>query len=66
MIEVGEGFNLIYGFRHKVAEKILRRVIETNTLDKQLQKVPVRKGDVYYVPAGTEHDIGRGILLAEV
>ena len=66
VIEAEEGSSLIYGFRHRVTEKILRRAIETNTLDRQLQKVPVRKGDVYYAPAGTVHGIGRGILLAEV
>ena len=30
------------------------------------KKIPVRKGDVYYIPAGTVHGIGAGILLAEI
>lgn len=66
VIEAEDGANLIYGFRHRVTEKILRHAIETNTLDKHLQKVSVRKGDVYYVPAGTVHGIGRGLLIAEI
>ena len=66
VIEAEDGANLIYGFRHRVTEKILRRAIETNTLDKHLQKVSVRKGDVYYVPAGTVHGIGKGIMIAEI
>ena len=66
VIEAEDDASLIYGFRHKVTEKILRHAIETNTLDRHLQKVPIKKGDVYYVPAGTVHGIGKGILLAEI
>ena len=35
-------------------------------LGKLLQKVPVHKGDTYFVPAGTVHGIGKGILVAEI
>lgn len=40
--------------------------MQNGTLDRHLQKVSVHKGDVYYVPAGTVHGIGAGILVAEV
>lgn len=66
VIDAEEGASLIYGFRHRVTERILKNAIKTNTLDKHLQKVEVHKGDVYYVPAGTVHGIGEGILLAEI
>ena len=66
VIDADEGANLIYGFRHEVTEKILRKAVETGTLDKHLQKVPVYKGDTYFVPAGTVHGIGKGILVAEI
>lgn len=66
VIDAEQGASLIYGFKHKVTEEILRRAVETDTLAKHLQKVEVHKGDVYYVPAGTVHGIGKGILLAEV
>lgn len=66
VIDADEGANLIYGFRHKVTEDILRNAVKTGTLDKHLQKVPVHKGDVFYVPAGTVHGIGAGIVLAEI
>ena len=66
VIDAEEGAGLIYGFRHKVTERILRNAVRTNTLDKHLQRVRVHKGDVYYVPAGTVHGVGEGILLAEV
>lgn len=66
VLDADEDASLIYGFRHRVTEKILRNAIRTKTLDKHLQKVKVQKGDVYFVPAGTVHGIGKGILLAEV
>ncbi|WP_095172693.1 MULTISPECIES: type I phosphomannose isomerase catalytic subunit [Blautia] len=66
VIDAEDGANLIYGFRHRVTEQILRNAVETGTLEKQLQKVPVHRGDVFYVPAGTVHGIGAGILIAEI
>lgn len=61
-----KGASLIYGFQHKMTEEILRKALKTGTLGKHLQKTEVHKGDVYYVPAGTVHGIGAGILIAEI
>ena len=66
VIEAEEGASLIYGFRHKMTEQILKNAVITGILDKHLQRVEVHRGDVYYVPAGTVHGIGKGILLAEI
>lgn len=66
VIDAEEGAHLIYGFQHEVTEEILRKAVETGTLDKHLQKVAVHKGDTYFVPAGTVHGIGKGILVAEI
>lgn len=66
VIDADEGASLIYGFQHKVTPEILKDAVNTGTLDKQLQKVAVHKGDVFYVPAGTVHGIGAGILIAEI
>ena len=66
VIDAEESAHLIYGFQHEVTEEILRKAVETGTLDKHLQKVEVHKGDTYFVPAGTVHGIGKGILVAEI
>lgn len=66
IIDAEESASLIYGFKHKVTKEILERAIERGELDKHLQKVEVHKGDLYFVPAGTVHGIGKGILLAEI
>lgn len=66
VIDAEEGAGLIYGFKHKMTKEILRNAVETGTLDRHLQKVEVHKGDTYFVPAGTVHGIGAGILMAEI
>lgn len=66
IIDAEEGASLIYGFKHKVTKEMLERAIERGELDKHLQKVEIHKGDLFFVPAGTVHGIGKGILLAEV
>lgn len=66
VIDADEGASLIYGFQHEVTKEILRKAVDTGTLDKHLQKIQVHKGDTYFVPAGTVHGIGKGILLAEI
>lgn len=66
VIDADEGAELIYGFRHRVTPEILRDAVAKGTLDRHLQKTKVHKGDVFYVPAGTVHGIGAGILIAEI
>lgn len=66
VLDADEGANLIYGFQHPVTEEILRETVASGTLGKHLQKVEVHKGDVYYVPAGTVHGIGAGIMAVEI
>lgn len=58
--------SLIYGFEHPVTEELLRVAIDTGTLDKHLHRTSIKKGDLYFVPAGTVHGIGAGTLIAEI
>ena len=51
--------------RNVTKEEFVARIKE-NTLEEILQKVPVKKGDSFFIPAGTIHSTGKGILLAEV
>lgn len=66
VLDAEKGASLIYGFQHKVTADILRKAVESGTLDRHLQKIEVHKGDVFFVPAGTVHGIGAGILVAEI
>lgn len=66
IIDAEPGASLYCGFRREVSPAELHRAIEENTLCKLLRRVPVKAGDVVFIPAGTVHAIGAGILLAEI
>ncbi len=57
---------LLYGFNKKISRNEFQRSIEDNTLLDIVNKVPVKKGDVFFIEAGTLHAIGKGILIAEI
>lgn len=60
------GASLIYGFKAELSREEFRRRIEENTLLEAVNCVPVKKGDVFFIEAGTLHAIGKGILIAEI
>ncbi|MBR5151910.1 MAG: class I mannose-6-phosphate isomerase [Clostridia bacterium] len=57
---------LYYGFSKEITEEEYRQAIANNTLTDCLNRVPVSKGDVFFIPAGTVHAIGAGILICEI
>ena len=61
-----EGASLYYGLKTEVTQQELRQRIEDNTLLCVLNRVPVHKGDVFFIEAGTIHAIGKGITICEI
>lgn len=57
---------LYYGFNKEVSQEEFRTRIEDGTLLDVLNAVPVHKGDLFYIPAGTIHAIGKGLVIAEI
>ncbi len=66
ILDCDEGAQLIYGFNKKLSREEFKKSIEENTFLDYVNKVSVKKGDVFFINAGTLHAIGSGILLAEV
>ena len=66
VLDAKKDAKLIYGLYHDVTKEQLRRSIEDGTVEKYLQKVPVKKNDLFYIEAGTIHAIGAGVLVAEI
>lgn len=66
VLDAEKDAELIYGFAHPVTDEIINSAVQKNDLAKHLQRVPVKKGDVFYIPAGVIHAIGKGILIAEI
>lgn len=57
---------LYYGVKAPISKEEFARRIEDQTLTEVLQQVRVKPGELYFIPAGTLHAIGAGILLAEI
>ena len=66
VVDCDEGASLLYGFKHNITKEEFRERIENNTLLEVTNSVPVKKGDVFFIEAGTLHAIGKGILIAEI
>lgn len=66
VVDCEPGAKLIYGFTRKINRDEFKERINNNTLDDVMNYVPVKKGDVFFIKAGTLHAIGAGMLIAEI
>lgn len=57
---------LISGFVPGADKEMYLQHLATGTLEQIMAKFSVEKGDVFFIPAGRVHAIGRGCLIAEI
>ena len=66
VLDATDGAELIYGFKESISSEEFKAAIEDNTLLDKLNRVKVKKGDLFFIEAGTVHAIGKGALIAEI
>lgn len=66
VLDADENSLLLCGFKKKISREEFVARIKNNSLPEVLNAVPARRGDVIFVPAGTIHAVGKGVLLAEI
>lgn len=66
VVEAFEGANLVVGTKGKCTKEEFKAAIEEGKLDSYLNRIPVKKGDVYLVQSGLVHAIGEGVIIAEI
>ncbi|MDR2912479.1 MAG: mannose-6-phosphate isomerase [Alistipes sp.] len=66
ILSCDEGAHLYIGFRPGVTREMYEAAVADGTVGELLNEVPVSAGDAYFIPAGTVHAIGEGIVLAEI
>ena len=66
VIDAAPDAYLYYGLKEPVTKEELRKSIHDGTLPDLLCKMSVKKGDVFFVGAGTIHAIGEGLVLCEI
>ncbi len=66
VIDAEPDAELILGFNQNIDKDTYLYHLEAGTLEDILQKVKVKSGEVYFIPAGLVHAIGKGVLIAEI
>ncbi|MGX7051238.1 type I phosphomannose isomerase catalytic subunit [Leuconostoc palmae] len=65
ILDANPGAKLFYGHHAKTRE-ILQHEVDEKDWQHLLRTIPVQKGDFFYVPSGTFHALGAGILALEI
>lgn len=66
ILDANENSYIYYGVKEKVSKQQIKSGIEDNTILDLLNKVYVKKGDCFFIEAGTIHAIGAGIVICEI
>jgi Phosphomannose isomerase len=66
VIQADKGSKLQSGFNQQVDQELYLEKLEAVKLPDILNFEEVTSGDVFFIPAGRVHAIGKGILLAEI
>lgn len=64
IVDAEPGASIVYGHNAQSHEE-LRSLIEAGQWEKLLTKIEVKPGDFFYVPSGTIHALGAGIVVLE-
>lgn len=67
ILKAEEGASILYGMKEGVTIEQLRAgLLGGEDIEPLIARVPVKAGDVYYMPSGMVHAIGGGIVLYEI
>ncbi|WP_102399679.1 type I phosphomannose isomerase catalytic subunit [Haloimpatiens massiliensis] len=66
VVEAFEGANLVVGTKEHCTKEEFQKAVENGNLDKYMNRIPVKKGEVYFVKSGLIHAIGEGVIIAEI
>jgi mannose-6-phosphate isomerase len=60
------GAEVLLGLKPDITLEAFKRAIADGTAENCLEHVPLREGEAVFVPAGTAHTIGPGLVLCEI
>jgi mannose-6-phosphate isomerase len=66
IISAEPGAVLYKGLKSGVTREAFAEAIRQGTAAELLERVPVEAGECHFLPAGTAHSIGAGLLIAEI
>ncbi len=60
------GAKIVHGLKEGVQKPDFISALKSGNIERLLNYVPVRTGDVFFIPAGLIHALGAGLLVAEI
>ncbi len=66
IIDAADGAAIYKGLKPGTTKEQFKQAIEDGTTADLLEKVEVKVGDCHFLPSGTIHAIGEGLLIAEI
>lgn len=66
VVDAEKGARLANGFTSPVDPADYERLVESGEIEKVLNFNKINKGDVFFIPAGRVHAIGKGAFIAEI
>ncbi len=66
ILDADKDATLISGFNTDLNSKLLFDAINAGNFEKYVNQPVVKSGEVYYIPAGRLHSLGKGITLVEI
>lgn len=66
IMQAEESSRLILGFNSAITPSDYQKHLKEKTLPSILNEVKVNEGDTFFIPTGTIHAIGKGVMLAEI
>lgn len=66
ILDAKEGAGIYYGVKDEISKEDFKNAIQNNTIEQVLRFAPCKAGDCFFIPSGTIHAIGAGLLIAEV
>ena len=66
VVEADEGAGLYMGLERECSSDEFLNSVEDGTVENLLSFKTVKKGDVFFIPSGTIHAIGEGVVIFEI
>lgn len=66
VLQSDPGARLLNGLKPGVTRDVFEQAIRAGDVENVVNAVPAKPGDCFYLPSGTVHALGAGILVAEI
>lgn len=66
VMHADQGAKIFAGLKPDVTEELFREAVENDDTESTLHSFEPKQGDCVFIPAGTMHAIGAGLLIAEI